>query len=426
MEASRELVEPSPRPGVAGGDPVPIAIADGTAQKTDPAETPRQRRSRIVAELKWPFLVYLASRVLLAVVAFIAVLIGRVVIGHASYSHAMANWDGKWYLLAVRHGYPAYPSHAQTTLGFLPLYPMVMWALAHVLFVPYVVAGVLVSLVGGFVAVVLTQRLATRWWDAATGRRAVLFFCAFPGSVVFSMMYSEGLLIPLAMGCLLALGRRRWLLAGVLSAFATAAGPDALVLVPVCAVAAALEIHRRGWRDRSARRSLIAPVLAPMGLAGFGIFLWAWTGTPLASYEAQRYGWGEKSDPFAILNQTHILAMQFVNVFRKTSLPHQGIDLNLIAGEIGAAFLVYGLVVMWRYRSAIPIEAWVWTLGISMLVVTSEFVPPNARMLLTAFPLLYAVAHHFTGRRFTRLMTTAAILLVVMSDLTFVGFTLRP
>ena len=53
-------------------------------------------------------------------------------------------------------------------------------------------------------------------------------------------------MLPLAAGCILALQRRRWVLAGVLAGIATATEPEALVLVLVCAVSAALELRRSG------------------------------------------------------------------------------------------------------------------------------------------------------------------------------------
>ena len=52
--------------------------------------------------------------------------------------------------------------------------------------------------------------------------------------------------------------QRRWLLAGVLAGFSTAVGPVAVAIIPACAAAAGLELWRHGWRDRSARRALIA------------------------------------------------------------------------------------------------------------------------------------------------------------------------
>src|SRR5207248_8651868 len=153
------------------------------------------------------------------------------------------------------------------------------------------VAGSVISISGGLVTTVLVQGLATGWWGRVAGRKAVLLFCLFPGSVVFFMAYAEGIMLPLAAGCILALQRRRWLLAGLLAGVATATEPEGVVLVLVCAVSALVELRRGGWRDRQARRSMLAPLLSLTGVVSFASFLWAWTGTPFASLLAQRYAW---------------------------------------------------------------------------------------------------------------------------------------
>lgn len=86
-------------------------------------------------------------------------------------------------------------------------------------------AGGVIAGLGGLVATMLVQRLATSWWGQRAGRRAALLFCLFPGSVVFSMVYAKGILIPIAAGCILGLERRRWVLAAVLAGIATATEP---------------------------------------------------------------------------------------------------------------------------------------------------------------------------------------------------------
>ena len=84
------------------------------------------------------------------------------------------------------------------------------------------------------------------------------------------------------------------------------------------------------------------------------------------------------------------------------------------------------LVLVFRARRQIPAPAIAWTLGVSFLALTSEYVPPNPRMLITAFPALMAVGHYVTGRWFRLLVWANGILLVVLSMMTFVGFSLRP
>ena len=133
------------------------------------------------------------------------------------------------------------------------------------------VAGVLISTAGGAIATYLVYRLATDWWDRRVAFRAGVLFILFPGSVVFSMVYSEGLLLPLAAGCLFALGRKRWLLAGVLAGFGTAVQPVAIVLVFVCATAALIELRRTGWPRRVLKKVIVAPALSLAGISAFAV-----------------------------------------------------------------------------------------------------------------------------------------------------------
>jgi hypothetical protein len=315
--------------------------------------------------------------------------------------------------------------HIQSTLGFFPVYPMLVWLLSHAAVVPIAhyeilsttIAGVIVSGFGGLVAAVLVGRLAEGWWGERAARRAVLLFCLFPGSVVFSMVYAEGIMIPLAAGCILALQRKRWLLAGALAGVATATEPQALVLVLVCAVSAGLELRRT-----HSARPLIAPALSVLGAGAFAAFLWIWTGSPFASLIAQRDGWSEKTDLFALGH----LAEQLGDQISFRHFNHPTIDLNLVVGLGGAVLLIVLLALVIRNWHEMSVEAIVYTLGIAWLGMTSEYVPPMPRLLITAFPAVIVVARYVRGRWFTAILWINGVALVGLSALTFVGTTLRP
>jgi hypothetical protein len=383
------------------------------------------RAAATVYSARYAIGVYLATRALLLLVAFV-----NGTLRHHAFTHELSQWDGLWYRMLADHGYPTHVSHVQTTLGFFPVYPVIVWAVSHVFVVPFAhweilsttIAGVIVAGIGGLVATVLVQRLATGWWGEHAGRKAVLIFCLFPGSVVFSMVYAEGVLLPLAAGCILALQKRRWVLAGALAAVATATEPEALVLVVVCAVSALLELRRRGFMNPSGLKSLIAPALSLVGVSAFAGFLWAWTGSPFASFIAQRDGWSEKTDPLALVHLAKTTASQI----SLRHFNHPTIDLNLVVGLVGAVVLIVLLVLVVRNWREMSVEAIVWTLGISWLAVTSEYTPPNPRLVITAFPAVMVLARYVHGKWWTALLWVNGVALVGLSALTFVGTTLRP
>lgn len=381
---------------------------------------PASRRTRLAAAtsgMRVGALVYVGALALLLCVAE-----ANDVFRHHSLASQAVNWDGRWYYWIAASGYPHHVLHMQTRLGFMPLYPLCMWLVSQVFGCSLVVAGVIVSAIGGFITALLVQRLTTGWWGEETGRRAVVLFCLFPGAVVFSMVYSEGLLLPLAAGCILALERRRWLLAGALAGVATAVEPDALALVVVCAVSAIIELRRLGLRNRVARRSLLAPLLAPAGAVTFAGFLWAWTGTPLATYTTQHYGWSEKTDPLALLHLVEALVSKIdFNHFN-----HPTINLNLVIGVVGATVLIAGLAMLLANPRQISPEALTWTIVIGLLALTSEYVWPNPRLLITAFPAVLVFAQRLRGKPYGALIASSALLLAGLSALTYVGVTLRP
>jgi hypothetical protein len=411
METGRELVRTRPSASTEeAGEPTP---AEG-------AQSQQENGSGLFSDWRYPTVAYLGTRVVLVGLAIACHYIFTV---HTTptLSNEFANWDGWWYVHLATYGYLTHVSHAQTTLGFFPLYSMVMWLVAHIFHASYVVAGLVISGLGGLVATFLVRQLVTDWWGPQVARRAVLLFCIFPGSVVFSMDYSEGLLIPLIAGCLLALSRRRYLVAGLLAGLATGIGPDALVMVPTCATATYLEYKKHGPRDRRTLKSLLAPLLSPLGAVGFAIFLWVWTGSPFASFIAQKDGWHESTNPLAIPIQGGVLLKEI-----GFGLHFSNINVNVPVALVGSVFLGFGLYFLWKERHSLPLEVIVFTVFISIVMVTSLHVPPNPRLLITGFPVVVVYAKVLSDRGWRLNLWLNWIALVGLSTITYVGRLLRP
>jgi Gpi18-like mannosyltransferase len=392
--------------------PAPVGVLPRAA---DLWQRARDRVAALVGPARWAVAVYVVSRLfLLAVAGVVAAL------NHQPLGAAASRFDGQWYLKLAEHGYPTTALHAKSTLGFFPLYPLVARSVSWVTTLPVPAAALLTSLAGGLVAAVLIQRLATEWWGERAGRRAVLIFCLFPGTVVFSMTYSECVTLPLAIGCMLALRSQRWWIAGLLAGLATAVEPVALVLVPVCVLAALTQIRRRGWRDPVARRSLAAPLLSPLGIGGLAIFFWAWTGTPFAAYLAQHYGWHQQNQPLALL-ALPVAKHLFSHV--GALVPHI-FAWNTFNGVFGGVFLVWSIIVLVRVRRELSPGALSLPMGIAAVTLWSILTPPNARMLLIAFPAVLVWGRRLSGRRLSLFVAVETALLLFTSALTFAGLML--
>lgn len=334
------------------------------------------RRARpLAAAAARPLVWYLASRLLVLLVAAVAVALRP----ELSARRLVSAWDASYLLNLIRDGYPAtvplQDGHAAASpLAFFPLFPMVARALTVVFHLPPTVAAMAVSLVFGAISTVLFHHLARLLTDDLIADRATLLFCFFPGSAVFSIGYSESLMITLALACLLALLRERWVLAGVAAALATATRPTGLALVAACLWASAVAVHRRrDWR------SLAAPLLAPIGGACFFAYLRWHTGEPGVWFRVQREGW----------HQTFDFGVNTLKVLYNFVLDPFG-DARRFESMVLLAFALAAVAVFLVRRWPGPVT--VYTLVVVGLSVASTIDIVRPRGLLTAFPLFIGLA----------------------------------
>ena len=162
---------------------------------------------------------FLASRALVLMVATLsrAVLVPGLwpnAPGAHSWIDRFQVWDTGWYLSIVRSGYSYNPLGA-SNVGFYPLYPLLIRALALVGLDP-VLAGYLISHLALAGACVLLWKLAAlETGSTSVADRATTFLLFSPGAVWFGMVYTESLFLVTMLGCLFAARQGRWLTAGL-------------------------------------------------------------------------------------------------------------------------------------------------------------------------------------------------------------------
>jgi hypothetical protein len=338
-------------------------------------------------------------------VAYGAVRVLSVVIILAAHGHSvaggLAGWDGKWFLMGAEHGWPRHlpmiDGHvAANPIAFFPLLPLLVGGIAWT-GISASVVGVLLSMATGAVAVVAVGILTAEFADLEKARRAALLFALFPGSFVFSFIYSEGLLITAVALGLVMLLRHRWLLAGLLGVVASASSPVGFAFVVSCCVAAGTAIVRR--RDTA---SLLAPVLAPLGGLAWMGFLWSHTGQWNAWRMTERGGW----DSYPSLRYPfHIVAQVVFDPLRPTLTGYL-----LFFGTVAA---VVGTFLAFKERQPGPVLSY--AVAAEVMALISAPVGLRPRFLLVAFPLIIAVATRFSGWSFRVIAVISGVLLVALT-----------
>lgn len=392
---------------------VPMAAAATVVDRPRTAE-PRSGRLVEVRDRIWQVswragAIYLASRVVVLLTAGIVAAAGGGSLGSRIY-----RWDSVWYLRASGLGYPSHlpTGHGHVlanTVAFFPGLPLLIRGLAGLTTMSQFSAGVIISSITGLTATIGVWMLVREYTNERTATRATVLFAFFPGSFVFSMIYSEGLVIT---GCafgLLALMRRRWVLAGILGFIATAAAPIALAFELSCLWVAYLAIRKdRDWR------SLAAPILAPLGTVAYLLWTWQHTGTLSAFSRTERGGWHSylsAAYPFRIVGG---LIRHPVTSFANQRL----VFFCIIAVLVGAWLAI-------RERQPTPVL--IYGIGVGLLAVLTAPVGPRPRIILDAFPLILAFAVRYRdGWRYQVAVAASVALLIGMTAYELASWSVFP
>jgi len=220
---------------------------------------------------------------------------------------AWMRWDSGWYQIIANEGYSYVPGQ-QSPVAFFPLYPLLMRIGAQVT-QSSLVAGYLISLVSGFGALVLFYSWARERLTSKQARLAAIALVIYPFSYyLFGAVHSDALFLLATLAAFALLERRRYWLAGLAAALATATRPVGIIVV-LGLWLRALEMERKSAGEEA--RSLMSRLglsglrwhhaglaLAPAGLVLYCLFLWYRFGDPFAfASVAGAPGWDQPPGP---------------------------------------------------------------------------------------------------------------------------------
>ncbi|MEU2063416.1 glycosyltransferase family 39 protein [Streptomyces sp. NPDC013455] len=355
--------------------------------------------------------------------------------GTSAYTLLTARWDSLWYTRVAELGYgyevrlPNGDVHSN--LAFFPLLPWLERLLHAVTPLSYADAGFVVSLLASLAAAAGIFAVADRVYGPRVGLTAVLLWAVLPVGIVQSMAYSESLFTALAAWSLYAVMTGRWLSAGVLAALAGLTRPVGAAVVAAVWVAGVISFGReRGARhtpgahidshapapapggatpDRApssaprapAWRRALGMLLAPLGAAGYVLWVGRHTGGGPLGYLDVQAGWRNGFDG------GYAFARFVADKF--TSFPSALAGLGLVAA---VALLIWLYVTGVRGRQ--PVELLVYTgVVLALALCASSYFGSKPRLLMPAFPVLLPLAVALARPRPSRSALVTAGLAVV-------------
>jgi hypothetical protein len=239
---------------------------------------------------------FLASRLVLLVLARVALQLTDAHGHGGSFSALLCRFDCTWYLGIAAHGYSPVetgPFPWQTNFAFYPLFPLLMRALMPLSGGDALHAGILVANLC-FVAALVYVYLYVRelGFERNVALLTGLILCVFPQSIVFSAPYTESLCLLLLAAAMYHLRREHYLAAGIAAALLSATRPNAIFFI-LFAVVWLWQRHGARtlffpWR---APERFIPIVLAPLGAFVFFGYCYVATGDAFAAPSAHMTGW---------------------------------------------------------------------------------------------------------------------------------------
>jgi hypothetical protein len=318
-----------------------------------------------------------------------------------------ARWDSLWYTRVAELGYgyevrlPNGDVHSN--LAFFPLLPWLERGLHAVSPLSYADAGLVVSLLASLAAAWGIFAVADHVYGRRAGVCAVLLWAVLPVGIVQSMAYSESLFTALAAWSLYAVLTGRWVTAGILAALAGLTRPVGLAVVAAVWAAGIVSFVRQrrlssfGHTGSAATtqgapvwRRALALFLAPLGAAGYVLWVGHRTGKGPLGYLDVQAGWRNGFDG------GYAFARFVADKF--TSVPGALAGLALIAG-VGLVIWLY--VVCVRQGQPLPLLVYAGVVTALALCASSYF-GSKPRLLMPAFPLLLPLALALARARRTR------------------------
>jgi hypothetical protein len=357
---------------------------------SEPSVAPSVGRTGELIRGAAPALVFLAVRGVGLIVLWLMAWVGG-----TDPIEELNSWDGVWLVDIAEHGYAGLDrdthvdafgnSRYETPYGFFPGYPMAVSAVRFVGF-DKVAAGLVVSLLAGVAAAYALVRLA-ELVPGGTRRAGLVFvalFASAPMAVALSMTYTEALFCALAAWALVHLLRERWIAAAACCSLAGLVRPTALALI----IAVVSAIVAATWRGTThPRQAAAAALLAPVGLAGYLVHVWAQTGSPDGWFGVQERGWGWSFD-------FGIGALDEIGAILTT-------DPRLFDAVQVGTILAYLAMLGVSFHQRIPWPLTVYAVGVIAMTLCASGVitTTRARYLIPAFVVLLPVALALSKRR---------------------------
>ncbi|MDQ6660559.1 MAG: hypothetical protein M3Z24_06295 [Chloroflexota bacterium] len=341
---------------------------------------------------------------------------------HSPCMLAWYHWDDGAYVRIAHQGYSFTPD-----VGFFPLWPLLVHygglLLGGSFPLSYYLAGMILSNLFFFVALVLLYLLLSEDFEPSLAKRALFYLSFYPYALFFFVGYTESLFIMLCIAVFLLIRRGKvldWWFAGLLGFLAALTRSSGILLTLPFFVMylqhfwAPTERPQHNWLQRT---NALAPILLfPLGVVVYMIYLGSIKGDPLvfrtveATYWARHFDWIWHTYYIAL----HTIATYpFFSVFTLRNI----LDITFTILPIAA------LIVGWK---RLPLHYNLFTLAVvlfslSFPINTPDPLASQSRYMMAVFPIIVVFALWGKHPRFEQIFLAIALPLLAVLSILFIS-----
>lgn len=281
-----------------------------------------------------------------------------------------ANFDGVHYLVIANQGYQQYEE------AFFPLYPLLIRFFDVIIPGPAYIAGLIISH-AAFLGGLCFFYAISRTFSQEIANRSTVLLLTYPLSFYFAAVYSESLYFLVAAASVYYLYVGRYVLAGIMGAFASATRLFGSLLMVV-----------------AIKRLRVPVLLIPLGLIAYMAYLAVAKGDALAFMHVQQYfGANRTSESVVFLPQVLWRYGRILTSVSRVSLIYWVAVTELVLCMGALIAIVFGF----RQKRFQPLL--LYSLGVLMIPTLTGTFSSIGRYILSAFPIFIYLGSIWVGRR---------------------------
>lgn len=282
-------------------------------------------------------------------------------------------WDSYSYSSIVENGYSFIPGEL-SQIAFFPLYPLLVKVFSLILSHPKAV-GFVISNTALFFACIYLYKLAKLDFNKSVAIKSVLFMLIAPASIYFSIFYTEGLFLFLAISSFYYARKKNWLTASILGFFLSLTRPVGfLIFIPLVMEYLNIDFHSFKIKREKIKKDILYLLLVPAGLLSYAFYLYIKFKDPLAYFHVQAK-WGRE------------MSIPLFGIF--SDFGDYGLDYQILA--VGAMVLTL-ILIIYLFLSRARLSYIIYSFLLFVFPLSTNLAMSIPRFYGVIFPIYFALA----------------------------------